>query len=521
MRTCSVLWLAPLTWLGLDALAAPAPVDQAIVRFRQALPLTEAKAALEGPGLTVERLLCPRLGIALVKGEGLGLEEGLSRLRALPALRWAQADHYTQDRLLPDDSAFGQQWNLHQASDADVDAPEAWDLATGGTDPLGRSIVVAVVDGGMDLAHPELAPNQWTNPGEIPGNGQDDDSNGYVDDLHGWSAYTHSGTLTFTGHGTHVSGIVGARGNNLNQVCGVNWDVDLLTVCGSSTTTSVALEAYAYVLEQKTLWLESGGQWGANVVSTNSSFGVNFGNCAAGDYPAWNEIYDALGDVGILSAAATMNLNANVDLQGDVPTSCPSDYLITVTNTTNTDLRNTSSAYGALSIDLGAPGTQILSTHLNSGSTYLTGTSMSAPHVAGAVALMHAAASDSLAHLVAAQPAEGARVLKQLLLEGVDPLPALAGITVTGGRLNLHKAVLAASQWPPLPVLILQAEATGDHGVRLSWSPVAGALGYHVESRLMEGGPWSRLATVAEAQWQSPPLAVSSALLFRVIVELP
>ncbi|MFA7330792.1 MAG: S8 family serine peptidase [Candidatus Delongbacteria bacterium] len=503
------------------AAAAPGVVaDQALVRFQSPLSLAEAGTRLDAPGWHVERLLSPRLGIALVRLDGLPLAEGLAALREHPALRWAQADHFVEERLLPDDSAFAQQWALQQASDADIDAPEAWDLATGGTDPLGRRIVVAVVDGGMDLAHPDLAPNVWTNPGESQ-NGLDDDGNGYVDDLHGWNAYSGSGSLVFNGHGTHVSGIVGARGNNLNMVCGVNWDVELMTVCGSSTTTSVAVAAYNYVLEQKSRWLESAGLQGANVVAANSSFGVNYANCAAGEYPAWNDMYDALGAVGVLSVAATMNINANVDLQGDVPTSCPSDFLITCTNTTNQDLRNPSSAYGALSIDLGAPGTQVLSTYLNSATTYLSGTSMSAPHVSGAVALLHAVASDSLAHVLRDDPPAGALALKELLLEAVDPLPTLAGLTVTGGRLNLGRAAAVAAAWPPPPLIRLTIVHQSDQRLLFSWDELPAALAYQLEQWDAEQAAWLRLVTVTEPSWLSPPHLPQSAGLYRVRAELP
>lgn len=504
------------------AQAATRVEGQVLVRLDRHANLAEARTLLDGKEWSVDRALVPRLDIFLLKLQaGLGVEECLEGLRRLPQVRWAQADHLTQDRLVPDDGEFPQMWNLEQISDADVDAPEAWDVATGGLDPLGREIVVAVVDGGMDPSHPDLIPNMWTNLGEIPGNGQDDEGNGFVDDVMGWDAYANDGNPPFNGHGTHVSGIIGAKGNNLLQVVGLNWDVKLLTVAGSSSQTSIVSIAYNYVLEQKNQWLESVGQRGANIVATNSSFGVNFGNCSAADYPIWNDLYDAMGQVGILSAAATMNTNANVDLQGDIPTSCPSPWLITVTNTTSQDVRNPGAAYGATCIDLGAPGTTVRSTYLSGSTASLTGTSMASPHVAGAVALIHAAMSDSLAHLVAVDPSAGALVIKGLILETVDPLADLQAMTLSGGRLNLASAVRAAAQWPPAPELVLTIARTADARLRLEWSHLSGATAYHVEWRELPEQEWQRVATVEESPWLSAPQVPNSRGQYRVIAELP
>jgi subtilisin family serine protease len=181
-------------------------------------------------------------------------------------------------------------------------------------------------------------------------------------------------------------------GNDASQVTGINWNVKLMAVAASSSSTSVISTGYGYVLAQKTLWLQSGGTQGANVVSTNSSFGVDLANCSSGSYPVWNDLYNAMGGVGILSAGATANANYNVDTQGDVPTSCSSPWLVTVTNTTRTDTRNSSCGYGATTIDLGAPGTNVLSTYTGNSTSTLTGTSMATPHVAGAIAFLHSVA---------------------------------------------------------------------------------------------------------------------------------
>ena len=500
--------LAPVLLAALPALALAAPEraeDRLIVRLEEPVALAEAAARLDGPAWAVKRLLVPRLGVALVELSGIGVDEALREIRDLDAVRWAQPDHWLELRdTVPDDPAFGSQWSLENfGNDADVDAPQAWDLGTGGVDPDGDEIVVAIVDGGMELTHPDLVDNLWVNGPEAVGEpGVDDDGNGFVDDVNGWDGYAQDGSIPTSGHGTHVAGIVGARGNNGNQVCGINWNVRLMAVAASSTQTSVVAVGYNYVIEQKALWLETDGAQGANVVATNSSFGSDFSDCESENYRLWNELYDEMGSLGILSAAATMNRNADVDLQGDVPTSCTSDWLVTVTNTTNQDTRNGGAAYGLESIDLGAPGTSIPSTYTGGIVTSLTGTSMATPHVAGAVALLHSVLSPALNDWMNADPAAAALELKRILLDTVDPLAALDGLTVSGGRLNLHAAALAASSWPPSQAPAVELELLVPWGARLSWEPVAGASLYHVETSPAGFGPWTRVATTDQTAWE-------------------
>jgi len=402
------------------------------------------------------RLLCRRMNIWLFEYSGGTLKAAdnqaiLDDVRLRPVVSLAQFNHFVKERATtPNDPGFSQQWALNNTgqsggtADADIDAPEAWDIANGGTTALGDQIVVAIIDGGFDIAHQDL--NFWKNTEEIPGNGIDDDGNGYIDDYDGWNSYNHNGTITSASHGTHVAGIAAARGNNGIGISGVSWGVKLMAVQGSSATEATTVESYGYVLEQRARYNESNGLHGAFVVATNSSFGVDYGQPSA--YPLWCAMYRSMGVEGILSAAATANANLNIDTDGDIPTACPSNYLISVTNTTNIDTKYSDAAYGLITIDLGAPGTNVYSTL--PGDTYgnNTGTSMASPHVAGTIGLMYAAACPTFIAACRTNPGQMALLMKHYLLAGTDPIAALAGITVTGGRLNVFHAIQQLQTYP-------------------------------------------------------------------------
>ena len=458
--------------------------DKIIVKIAPDISRSDFSSSLDTSRYAIEKVLVRRLNIVSIKLKNDMIGGPLSAIKELennPFIDKVMPDTKVSRRNIPDDAQFNQQWALQNTGqsggtiDADIDAPEAWDLSTGGVTPLGDTIVVAIVDGGMLLTHADLIPNLWTNWGEIPGNGIDDYNNGYIDDIHGWNAYSSNGSIPSDGHGTHVAGIVGAKGNNGNYVSGVNWDVKLMALGGSSGTTSIVLEAYGYILDQRAIYDSTGGVSGAFVVATNSSFGVNNADCNSATYSLWNDMYNAMGQYGILSCGATMNNNSNVDVTGDVPTGCESDYMVSVTNTTRNDSKNSGAAYGATTIDLGAPGTQILSTYTGGGTSSLSGTSMASPHVAGAIGFMHASMSSGLASFYRSSPDQGAIIIKQIILDGTDQLASLNGITVSGGRLNLYNSAvlsmeyLAADSLDPNPITNLTADTSVWYRVNLEW----------------------------------------------------
>lgn len=342
-------------------------------------------------------------------------------------------------RKTPNDPRFSELWNfLPGRNNADVSALKAWDLSVGNKN--GDDYVVAVIDGGIDVAHSDLKDNIWINKGEIAGNQIDDDGNGYVDDVNGWNAFNDTGNINSDFHGTHVAGIIGAKGNNGVGLAGINWNIKIMGISGSSGDTKTVLKAYNYILKQKKLYLDTNGRLGANIVSTNSSFGVDYADCSSSDYRLWNEVYDELGKVGILNATATINDEIDVDVEGDVPTGCKSDSIISVTNTNSNNEKYQFSGYGARSIDLGAPGTDILSTVPDNGYELLTGTSMSTPHVAGAIAFLHGLKNKAFLKIRKENPKKGALLIKKILMESVDKNSTLKEKTVSGGKLNLFKS---------------------------------------------------------------------------------
>lgn len=374
------------------------------------------------------------------------LQDVMQFLLLQPDVQTVQYNHRVRNRATwPNDTLANLQWHLYNTGQSggkvgtDLGMTLAWDSAFGGVTRKGDTLVVAIIDGGMQLDHPDLIDNLFINRSEIPGNRLDDDSNGYIDDVSGWNAYDDTGYVTSDLHGTHVAGIVGARGNNTAGVSGINWFVKLLPIAGADQDEATVLRAYEYVYVMRRDYNASNGSKGAYIVAANSSFGVDYG--LASDFPLWCSMYDSLGSVGVLSVGATANNNIDVDVEGDIPSTCASHFLIMVTNTDRNDQLDFSAAFGSQSVDLGAPGDDIWSTAVGSSYTSLSGTSMAAPMVSGAVALLYSAFCDQLVGYDAVSPSRFALMIKEQILDHVTPNADLAMNTVSGGRLNIWSAI--------------------------------------------------------------------------------
>jgi large repetitive protein len=390
----------------------------ALVRFAPGTPAVGRAAARASVGGTVDATFQLVPGLERLRLHGNGVDAAVTALRANPNVLYAEPDYIVTASIVPNDALYAQLWGM-----AKINAPAAWDVSTGSP-----NVVVGDIDTGIDYTHPDLGANVWTNPGEIAGNGIDDDHNGYVDDIHGWDWVSNDNDpMDDHGHGTHTSGTVGALGNNGAGVAGVNWNVRIaglkfLNAQGSGSTSN-AIKALQYAVDK-----------GMKV--TNNSWG------GGGYSQGLADAITAAGTAGDLFVAAAGNNSSNNDTLASYPASYSMDNIIAVAATTSADGLASFSNYGATSVDLGAPGSGILSTL--PGNTYASwsGTSMATPHVTGAAAL-----------LWAVHPSWTYGQVRDRILCTAAAIPALAGKTVTGGRLDLGAALGAGTcgSSPPPP----------------------------------------------------------------------
>lgn len=451
----AVLFLLNLTVFSQSA-EAERETGEILIQFRQMpddVTAHQFTTHFEDAGLNFSRKLSERMKIWLLTFDEASVNPTklLEQIRLHPRVSIAQFNHKVTEReVIPNDPSFTALWamkNTGQMSGtpgADIKATYAWDITTAGITAMGDTLVIAMVDGGVDLGHSDL--KLWKNRLEIPFNGIDDDNNGYIDDYNGWNAYMNSGNMQQSDHGTHVAGTAAAKGNNSLGVTGVAFNTYLMPIAGSGSNEGIAVASYDYIFTMRKIYEETNGAAGAFVVVTNSSFGIDGGNPA--NYPLWGAIYDSLGSVGILNVASTANRGWDVDVNGDIPTAMTNVSVVSVTNSTNTDVINSQAGWGLNSIDLAAPGTNIYSTRQGDAYGNKSGTSMSSPHVSGAIALMYAAADEQTLIAYQNDPVLISSKFKQYLIASVDTLPSFEGRTVSGGRLNLLN-VLTMVQNPP------------------------------------------------------------------------
>jgi len=417
----ALLWASAATSQTIERpLFAPGEI---IVKFNEEVASAARQSIVRSNGLRVLRELRGIGALYSALPPGIDPLAAKARLESLPQVLYAEPNYYRYLDAVPNDARFDELWGLDNngqtggTPDADIDAPEAWDIATGS-----RNVIVAVIDSGTDIDHPDLAANIYVNPGEIPGNGIDDDGNGFVDDVSGWDFRDNDNDPRDTsdvcaGHGTHTAGTVGAVGNNGVGVSGVAQNVSILPIralgrirvlflvfCGASDADLIDAIDYAAMMGARI----SSNSWGGDGFST--------------------AVRNAIARSRHLFVAAAGNDGRNTDNNPHYPSGYDLDNIVAVAATDDNDVRAGFSNFGVSSVDLAAPGVDILSTLPGNSYGYADGTSMATPHVAGAAAV-----------LASANPGLTVAELKDRLLRGVDGL----GLQVlTGGRLNLNNTLL-------------------------------------------------------------------------------
>lgn len=390
----------------------------------------------------------------------------LKALQNDPAVEYAEPNYLVSIVKTPNDPNFTASYALHNdgqtggTSDADIDAPEAWERRTDS-----HTIIVSVIDTGVDYAHEDLAENMWINQNEIPSNSIDDDANGFIDDVRGWDFLNNDNDPSDDyGHGTHVAGIIGAVGNNSKGSVGVSWNAKVMPLksIGPNGTGGIAYSIQA---------IEYAIQMGVDIMSNSWSLG--------GPSQSLKDAIMAANDAGILFVVAAGNGGNDVDnlplflSTEDIPN------IVAVAATNYNDYKLNSSSYGVRSVDIGAPGGSIFSTVPTgvcsmckpSGYGYSSGTSMATPFVAGAAALVKAE-----------YPSLNSTGLKSRLLSSVDLVPSLSGIVLSNGRLNLNKMLdpaLVVDTLPPSAINNLNATPATQTSIILQWTAPreSGSLG--------------------------------------------
>jgi subtilisin family serine protease len=463
-----------------------------LVKFKSGVVSATAENVHKAAGASLVKRynIVPNLELVALP-KAVPVQEAIQNYMSDPNVEYAEPNYIIKASAVPNDQYFRNQWSLHNdgtyaggTDDADIDAPEAWDISTGNSD-----IIVAVFDTGIAYNHDDLVSNIWKNPGETScTDGHDEDGNGKIDDCYGWNFVDGSNNgMDDDGHGTHVAGIIAAAGNNGNGIAGVMWQAKLLPLkildSEGLGRNSELIEAINYVVSVK--------QKGANIRVINASLG-------GGGYS--KSVEDALWSAnaeGILFVAAAGNggedgIGDNNELMPFYPASYKPFNIISVAATDQDDRRVPFSNYGVNSVHVAAPGVYTFSTvpyALNQSGygvlEYMDGTSMAAPHVAGLAGLLFSyydgVQNTFLNYLQ----------VRDMILRYVDKQPTLEGWIKTGGRINAYKALSAL-----LAPTNLTAKSISSTQVSLSWEDKAtGEDGYTVE-RSSGGGAFTEIATL-------------------------
>jgi hypothetical protein len=456
-----------------------------IAKFRNASSIEAAQSSVNATKYHPLHLLDPSSSIFRIDFDStIPVDSAIAELTANQAIDWVMPNFVGGPRMVPSDPLWS--YEFHSPwSEAEymnlMGAPEVWDVTTGGTTFDGQQIVIAVCDAVGPGSSIELDDNLWTNPVDNSMDNNDQDHNTYVDDVHGWNCADPPGDgnilVTGTGsfHTRKVASVCDAVANNGCGMAGVAWDAKLMYLnltgfdcglyCYDFESTILAKE---YLIRMKQAWRDSRGAQGANIVVALWPWGLrDVLDCREQQYQGWVDLFDELGQAGILSVCAASNLAPDEDIEGDIPSGCPSDYIVCVTGFDwfRSEFPPTAPT-GATTVDLGAPSMPIYAlTNANGDQcpgcsfedcnqlfTYaygemLSGNSVASAWVAGQIALLMGVPQPAFCEYFREYPASAALELKNIVLEHARAVPAYQGTTVSGGVADLAQSVEAMSDF--------------------------------------------------------------------------
>jgi len=416
-----------------------------LIKLRDDAAPAAKRSLFDALGVVEERPL-PGIGASHVTVQAADVTPLIERFAGDSRIEFIEPNYIYTLAAVPNDPEFGAQWSLRNTGQAggtpgaDIDAVAAWDVTTGSDE-----VIVAILDTGIDAAHPDLAPNLYTNPGEIAGNALDDDRNGFIDDVHGWDFGGADADPADTyGHGTEMAGVIGAVGDDSTGVAGIAWSVRLLPVkiADASGTTSANLTV---------LGIDYGVTMGARILNYSWSSGPSS--------EAMRLAIERARDAGVLFVIGAGNVGLDNDAVPSFPVCYDLENIVAVASTNNRDELSNFSCYGATSVDLAAPGEAIRTTLHGGRYVSDSGTSLATPHVSGVLAL-----------LWSRSPGLSAARAKEQLLASAERIPSLAGRMLTGGRLDAAAALQLPDPTPPSAVHDLTAHLIEGTTIRLEWT---------------------------------------------------
>lgn len=475
---------------------------EVLVKFRQppsTLDLTQIRA--EGDASDIRSI--GRAGLFRLRSRSRNVPALLTALQRRPDVAYVEPNFIVRLISEPNDPQYPQLWalkNIGQAFEglagvpgADIHAVPAWGITLGST-----ANVVAIIDTGIDYTHPDLVANLWSAPTAFTVN-IDGAPITCAAGTHGFNAITRScDPRDDQDHGSHVSGTIGATGDNGTGVVGVNWTTRLMAIkfidATGEGTTEDAIASVEFALAVKQRFAATGD---ANIrVLSNSWGGYDFSQALLDEVNAAN-------DADMLFVAGAGNDSTDNDADPFYPASFDAPNVISVAATDNTDDLAWFSNYGSSTVNLGAPGVDILSTVRNGQYAFLSGTSMATPHVSGAAALLLSACTLDTASV------------KEALLGTADLLPTLTGTTTTGGRLDVYSALSSCIAPPAAPTGLTAHGA--DTKVTLSWSASLGATRYNVKRSPTPGGPYSSINAAVQGASYTDPNVTNGTTYYYVV----